>query len=74
MSPTLRNLGIDRLSVAERLDLIGEIWDSIEAASADFPLPEGHRTELERRRAAAEANPDAGIPWEVVKDRLTKRP
>ena len=31
MSPTLRALGIDQLSVAERLDLLDEIWDSIAA-------------------------------------------
>ena len=70
MSQTLRQLGIDRLSVAERLELIGEIWDSITEAGQDPPLPDWHRRELERRLAAAEADPEAGIPWEVVRARL----
>lgn len=74
MSQTLQQLGIDRLSVTERIELIGEIWDSIAEAGEDFPLPEWHRSEIERRRTAAEADPGAGIPWEVVKARLANRP
>jgi putative addiction module component (TIGR02574 family) len=73
MSRTLQQLGIDRLSPVERIELIGQIWDSITGTDEDFPLPEWHRRELERRRAAAEADPATGIPWEVVKARLTER-
>jgi putative addiction module component (TIGR02574 family) len=73
MSVSLEALGIDRLSVTERLDLIGQIWDSISESSEKVPLPEWHRQELERRRAAAESNPDAGIPWDTVKARLSYR-
>jgi putative addiction module component (TIGR02574 family) len=72
MSSLLQQLGIDRLSEPDRLELIGQIWDSL--SDADLPLPEWHRHELERRRAAAEADPDAGIPWEVVEARLMRRP
>lgn len=74
MSQTLERLGIDRLSVNERIELIGEIWDSLSETEGNFPLPEWHRSELERRRAAAEADPGTGIPWEVVKACLAKRP
>jgi len=73
MSQTLQQLGIDRLSPSERLELIGEIWDSIASAGEDLPLPGWHRSEVERRRAAAEADPGASIPWEVVKARLAER-
>lgn len=72
MSPTFQRLGIDRLGIAERLELIGQIWDSL-AAEDDLPLPDWHLRELEHRRAAAEADPGAGIPWEVVKARLADR-
>lgn len=72
MNPTLQRLGIDRLDIDERLELIGQIWDSL--APEDEPaLPDWHLRELERRRAAAEADPDAGIPWDVVKARLSDR-
>ncbi len=39
----------------------------------DLPLPDWHIREVERRRAAAEADPGAGIPWEIVKARLADR-
>ena len=70
MNATLQQLGIDRLGVEERLDLIGLIWDSIPEAHQPPVLPDWHRRELEQRCAAADAAPDAGIPWEVVKARL----
>jgi putative addiction module component (TIGR02574 family) len=74
VTPSLQQLGIDRLSVAERVELIGLIWDSINEAGASAPIPEWHIKELERRVAAADANPEAAIPWEVVKARLTRPP
>lgn len=73
MSSTLQALGIDRLSVAERLELIAEIWDSIPDDLTALPLPESHRQELDRRLAACEADPQAGSPWEEVKARLEKQ-
>ena len=30
MSATLQSLGLDKLTVAERLALIGELWESLE--------------------------------------------
>ncbi len=74
MNTTLQEFGIDRLSVDQRLDLIGQIWDSITENEGNLTIPEWHIRELERRRASAEANPEAAIPWEVVKARLVTRP
>jgi len=34
----------------------------------------GHRAELKRRLAAADADPDAAIPWPEVKKRLSEEP
>jgi putative addiction module component (TIGR02574 family) len=70
MSQTLSQLGIDRLSVSERIELIGLIWDSITEVGEETPVPDWHLRELEKRRAAADADPGAGIPWDVVKSRL----
>jgi putative addiction module component (TIGR02574 family) len=70
---TLQQLGIDRLTVAERFDLIGQIWDSLVDSEA-FEIPVEHREELERRIASADAHPDAAVPWETVKARLLNRP
>jgi putative addiction module component (TIGR02574 family) len=63
MSVNLQSLGIYQLSVAERLDLIEQIWDSLPEQVAPAELPEWHRAELARRRAAADAQPGLGKPW-----------
>lgn len=60
------------LTVEQRLELIGELWDGIPDSVDALPLPDWHREELERRLAAADAQPDAAIPWETVKKRLRK--
>jgi len=62
------------LSVTQRLELIGELWDSIPDSVEALPIPDWHREELERRLAAADADPEAAIPWEEVKSRLQQKP
>jgi putative addiction module component (TIGR02574 family) len=68
MTPTIHDLGIDQLPPDHRLRLIGEIWDSL--SIHDTPIPQSHREELDRRLAAADADPAAGRPWEEVRARL----
>lgn len=72
MARTIEEFGIDRLTVAERLELIGQIWDSIDEAD-DAPIPVWHVELLERRLAAAEADPSAGVPFEAAMARLKER-
>lgn len=66
MSVNLQALGIDRLSVGERLELIEQIWDSLPEQITPAEVPEWHRAELARRRALAEARPGLGKPWREV--------
>jgi putative addiction module component (TIGR02574 family) len=66
MTPTLNALGIDRMSVPDRIALVGAIWDSIAAEAAATPLTEAERQEIDRRLAAHRANPGAAVPWEQV--------
>ena len=61
------------LSVEQRLELIGELWDSIPDSADELPAPDWHREELERRLAAADAEPDAAVPWQQVKKRLREK-
>ena len=74
MSPTLKSLGIDQLSVAQRILLVEEIWDSIADEAEQVPLTEAQKQDLQRRLTAYEANPKAGSTWEEVKARLQGRP
>ena len=70
MSVSLKSLGIERLSIAERLLLVEELWDSI---AADTPLSDAQRIELDRRLADHEANPDDVVSWEEVQSSITAR-
>ena len=63
MTVSIQALGIDRLSVLERLDLIEQIWDSLPEQVNPDEVPAWHLAELARRRAEAEASPRAGKPW-----------
>jgi putative addiction module component (TIGR02574 family) len=65
--PTLKDLGMDRLSLEERVALAQQLWDSVLADLERQPLTEMQRAELERRIAAADAHPERGIPWEQIR-------
>jgi putative addiction module component (TIGR02574 family) len=73
MTVSLKSLGIDRLSVEERLALVEELWDSIAESSGALPLTEAQQTELDRRLAEHEAQPDDVVPWEDVKASIEAR-
>ena len=66
MPPTIEALGIDRMSVAERLALVEAIWDSIAPQAEAAPLTDAQKAEIDRRWAAHQANPRAAVPWEQV--------
>ena len=63
MPVTIEALGIDQLSVRERLDLIEQIWDSLPERVNVEEVPEWHLAELAKRRAEADASPQEGKPW-----------
>ncbi len=74
MQATAKSLGIDQLSLAERILLVEEIWDSIAAEAEAVEIPQSHKDELDRRLAVYQADPRAGSTWEEVKARLQKKP
>lgn len=63
----LQSLGIDRLTVDDRIALVQEIWESIADEVERAPLTDAQKQEIDRRLAAHRANPQAAIPWEQVK-------
>ena len=67
MSPTLTALGIDKMSIGERIALAQEILDTVAAEQPPPPLSEAKRRELARRLADDDAYPDDVVPWEEVK-------
>jgi putative addiction module component (TIGR02574 family) len=69
MSQTFKSLGIDQLSVAQRVLLVEEIWDSIAADAEELPMTRAQEQDLQRRLAAYHRDPQAGTSWEEVKAR-----
>ncbi|MEP7002315.1 MAG: addiction module protein [bacterium] len=63
---------LDALSVEERLDLIGQRWNSRDPAIA-APMTEEFAAELDHREADADAEPDAGEPWPEIHAALRRQ-
>jgi putative addiction module component (TIGR02574 family) len=69
MPVTIESLGIDRLSVREKLDFIDQIWDSLPDSVEPSEVPDWHLAEIARQREDAEVSPRHGRPWrEVLRD------
>jgi putative addiction module component (TIGR02574 family) len=60
------------LSVAERTQLVEDIWDSIEHDADSVPLTEAHKRELDRRLDAYEKDPSATQSWAEVREELDR--
>jgi putative addiction module component (TIGR02574 family) len=70
MAATMKSLGLDRLSLDERVVLAHELLESVNEVSRASRLTEEQKRELDRRIAEDDADPDGGIPWEQVRDEM----
>ena len=59
------------LSPAERLEVIGTVWDSL--SPEDIPVTDADKALLDARINDMERNPDDHSPWAEVKNRLERR-
>ena len=64
---------ISKLSIAERIQLAEDLWDSVAAETGELPLSEAQVAELDRRLTALARDPAAGEPWGVVRARVERR-
>lgn len=58
------------LSIPERIQLVGDIWDTIAAKSDAVKLTEEDKKIIDERLAAYHQNPESGSPWEDVLKRI----
>ena len=59
------------LPVADRIELVKDIWDSIVAQEpVSVDLSAAQKAELDRRVAEHRADPTTAIPWEQVRAKL----
>jgi putative addiction module component (TIGR02574 family) len=66
MSSLMTSLGIDRLSLDDRVRLVEELLDSLGADREPHDLTEAQRSELDRRLAALDAAPTSLRSWQEV--------
>jgi putative addiction module component (TIGR02574 family) len=67
----VERLDITELTPAERLELIGRLWDSLEPEDVRLTLRQD--AELGRRMATFDADAKAAVPWEEIEADLLRR-
>jgi putative addiction module component (TIGR02574 family) len=67
MTPTMKDLGIDRLSADQRVALAMEIWQSLGDERPTCQLTASQRAEFARRDAELDADPGIAMTWEQVR-------
>ena len=67
------DLDIAKLSLAERIQLAEDLWDSVAAETGGLALTEAQATELDHRLAQLARDPEGGDAWEVVRGRIQER-
>jgi putative addiction module component (TIGR02574 family) len=61
---------VTSLSPADRLELIGAVWDTL--SPDDLPMTEAERALLDDRLTDMESNPEDHSPWPEAKTRLER--
>jgi putative addiction module component (TIGR02574 family) len=61
---------ISELRIAEQIQFVEEVWDSIAEIPEQVKLPGLVQQGLDRRIEAYHRNPDQGSPWKEVKQRI----
>ena len=70
MSPSVLRPALAQLTVAEKLQLVGDLWDEIAASGIDLPLTAVQQAQLRAERDAIRRNPHDGSAWPTVKARI----
>ncbi len=73
MVAILKDLGIDRLSLDERINLMNDLWESILDDEGRKLLSDAKKHELQSRLAEHVASPDDVVPWEQIKTDAEQR-
>jgi putative addiction module component (TIGR02574 family) len=70
-SHPLLKVDISQLSVAKRIQLAEDLWDSILEQQEELPLSEAQQQELDQRLESYKKNLANSSSWEEVKKRLS---
>ncbi|MGA2621222.1 MAG: addiction module protein [Thermoguttaceae bacterium] len=61
------------LTLAERIQLVEDLWDSIAAEAEGLPLPDWQKAELARREAEYRRDPSLAGTWDDAKQRIVAK-
>jgi putative addiction module component (TIGR02574 family) len=61
------------LPIAERIEIVAEIWESIAKNPENIEINESTRKLLRKRLSEHRADPEDGSPWEEVKGRILNK-
>jgi putative addiction module component (TIGR02574 family) len=64
---TMKELGLERLTPEQRIDLALEIWASLDEGHVAPKLSPAQRAELSRRDAELDADPSRALTWEQIR-------
>lgn len=67
MGQALHALGIDQMSIEDRIALVQDIWDSVAIDAGLLPPGMEEKMELDRRIAEDDARPDDVVTWKNIK-------
>lgn len=62
-----------KYDVSERILIVEDIWDSIAKVPEELAVTDEQKSELDKRLDSYHANPNAGSPWEAVKQNIKRR-
>jgi putative addiction module component (TIGR02574 family) len=65
---------VKRLSPAEKLAMVGELWDDLASHPSDVPVAQELVQELDRRMAHFREHPEAFTTWEAIQEKVLGRP
>jgi putative addiction module component (TIGR02574 family) len=61
---------IKHLSVAERVRLVQDIWETLQPTAEELPLTDEQRDVIDRRLEEHRRDPPSAVPWEEVRTRI----
>ena len=73
MSPAIQPV-IASLTPAEKLQLVGELWDQLASSGLELTLTPAQQAELRAEREAIRRNPREGSSWTEVRSRILGQP
>jgi putative addiction module component (TIGR02574 family) len=64
---------VKRLSPAEKLAMVGELWDDLASQPSNVPVSREIVEELDRRMAHFREHPEEFTTWEAIQEKVLGR-